>query len=492
MGKLDLSNIIRVTLLAALRGLATLNTSALAIITDEVPIPADYGDSRTYLNSVSVRDDWGSNSDVYAYALAIFGQAPNIISGKGYLVVIPRDQTAAAQAAILSGSGPVNLTLLTATDYNMNVNVDGLGAGDALIGTIDTTSLATAETFLNSTAITAAGLVITLSGDLANAIVTISTIATGGTKSLVLGDSATGTDITTLLNLPKAVTVTGVDIGVERVKDTVLRTNGSIEYFGIVLNEKQSDADLTELAALIQTLDKILCVGSSSTADLTGIYTTLLNKGYTHTRTTIYTESAALALEFAVAYISRGLSVDYNGTKTALTMHLKDITGFVADTGFSQSLLDSANKSGTDFYGDFGIPKVFTSGANMFFDQIYSNLAFKLFLQVAGFNYLAQTNTKIPQTEEGMNGLKGAYRDVCDQFVINGTFAPGAWNDATTFGDPSDHIRNIKDFGYFVYAEPITAQAQAQRDARVAPVVQIAAKESGAIHSSDVTVFIEA
>ena len=57
-----------------------------------------------------------------------------------------------------------------------------------------------------------------------------------------------------------------------------------------------------------------------------------------------------------------------------------------------------------------------------------------------------------------------------------------------TFGNPEDLARNIKDAGYFIYSQPIAMQNPTERTARKAPVVQIAAKESGAIHSSNVIV----
>ena len=53
-------------------------------------------------------------------------------------------------------------------------------------------------------------------------------------------------------------------------------------------------------------------------------------------------------------------------------------------------------------------------------------------------------------------------------------------------------IRNIADFGYYVYSLPLAKQSQTQRDARVAPLIQCAGKDSGAIHSSDVVVMVEA
>ena len=171
---------------------------------------------------------------------------------------------------------------------------------------------------------------------------------------------------------------------------------------------------------------------------------------------------------------------------------LKDITGLVADTGITQTLHDSAKLGGVDIYPDIGIPKCMISGANLYSDQIYTRLALKVRLQISGFNFLAQTTTKIPQTEEGMDGLKGSYRAVLAQFVVAGVYAPGTWNSSETFGDPADHIRNIKERGYFIYSAPVALQAQAEREARIAPAIQIAAKESGAIHSSDLTILIEA
>jgi len=490
MSKLDISNVIRVTILSALRGLSDINTSALAIFTDEAPIPGDYGTSGVYLNASGVADDFGSNSDTYSLAQTIFSQNPNILTGGGYLVVIPRNQSALAQPATIVGKESIDLTSLNATDFNINLDIDSGGAVDIAIGEIDTTSISTALISLNNTAITNAGVKFEISGSLATAIITLKTIADGSSKTIDIGLAGTGTDLPTLLKLSGSAT--GSDAGVERVKDAILRTAGSVNYFGIVLNEKQSDVNLLELAATVQTLDKLLFVGSNLSADIEGVFSSVLNRGYTHTRCLYYSVSENDALTFAAGYGSRGLSTNFNGSDTAQTMHLKEIVGLEGDAGMTQTLLTKCGSAGVDSYVDFGVPKLFTSGANKYFDQIYSRLALKVKLQIAGFNFLAQTNSKIPQTEEGMNALKSTYRDVLSQFVTNGTFAPGTWKGSTTFGNPADHIRNIADFGYYIYSLPLSKQSQTQRDARVAPLIQCAGKDSGAIHSSDVTVLVEA
>ena len=132
----------------------------------------------------------------------------------------------------------------------------------------------------------------------------------------------------------------------------------------------------------------------------------------------------------------------------------------------------------------------FTSGANMFFDQVYNLQAFVGALQVAGFNYLAQSATKIPQTEAGMSGLKAAYTAVCNQYVDNAFLAPGSWTSSTTFVSQSVFLSNIANLGFYVYSAPVSQQAAAARAARQAPLVQIAVKEAGAIQSSDVIVYV--
>lgn len=490
-GQLSISNFIRVTLLAALRGLADVNTSALALFVDETPIPADYGDFGIYTGPDAVADDFGANSDAYRLAVMVFSQSPNIISGGGYLVVIPQKASAPASAATILGSGPVDLTKLTATDYKISLAIDGGSDADIAIGAIDSSSLAAATVSLNSYALESAGAEILVTGELTAALITLVSSTTGATSALSVGSVASGTDIAAPLGLAGAAT--GAAAGTERLKDAILRASALTPFFGIIANNKPAtDALMLETAKTVQTMDKLWFVGSASSGDVAGVFTTILNAGLTHTRGLLYTISADDALDFAAGYAGRGLSIDFSGSNTAHTMHGKDIVGVVADTGMTQTLLTACKNAGVDFYGDFGVPKVFTSGANQFFDQIYTRLAFKLRLTIAGFNFLATTNTKIPQTEQGLNGLKSAYRKVCDQFVTNGVFAPGTWLSSTRFGKPEDHDRNIKDVGYYIYSMPISQQSQTDRNARKAPATYIAAKDAGAIHSADVSVMIEA
>jgi hypothetical protein len=221
----------------------------------------------------------------------------------------------------------------------------------------------------------------------------------------------------------------------------------------------------------------------------------LTASSFTNTRMLYYgdTSSSGIqnALVMAASYAGLALSVNFNGSLTTTTMHLKVLAGVAPDPSMTQTILNEAVACGADVYVSLqGVSAVFISGANTFYDNVYNLLWFTGALQIAGFNYLAQTGTKVPQTESGMDGLKGAYKSVCQQAVTNGYCAPGSWTSATTFGNNAQLLANVSQVGFYIYSQPVAQQLQTARAARQAPVVQIAIKEAGAIQSSNVIVAV--
>ena len=280
----------------------------------------------------------------------------------------------------------------------------------------------------------------------------------------------------------------------ETLGAAITRTQGLVQYFGIMSETIEDQTDGLAAAAVAAPLNVLLFLVSRTSADiLPGGYLDLIRTGsFYNTRGLYYggaTDIAAL-VEMA-GYAGRALSTNFDGSNTTSTMHLKQIIGTNPDPSMTQALLIDALNAGADTYVSLqGVPAVFCSGANQYFDQIYGQGWFTGALQVAGFNYLAQSSTKIPQTEQGMSGLKGAYRAVCQQAVSNAYVAPGQWNSSVNFGNQVDFLANIAQYGYYIYSQPISQQSQAARAARQAPLVQIAIKLAGAIQSSDVVVYI--
>lgn len=282
----------------------------------------------------------------------------------------------------------------------------------------------------------------------------------------------------------------------ETLATAINRAESLVQFFGI-LSTKDYDADeVSAAAAVVQTMNKMLFVVSNSVSDIaaTGSFHDITEAGYDKTRCLAYlSETTEPAKVMAAAYAGRALSTAFEGSNTTSTMHLKDLVGITADPTMTQTQLNLCQNCGADAYVNIaGIAKTFTSGANGFFDQVYNRCWFLGALEVAGFNALAKVSTKVPQTEPGMTILKGAYRLVCDRAVRNGYVAPGAWNSADRFGDVEAMLRNIEEVGYYIYSLPVNQQAQTEREERKAPLVQIAIKEAGAIHSSNVMVYINA
>ncbi len=503
---ISLNNIVRVAISGPPKGLAVVNTSALAMITHEAPIRSwgskEFG---LYVDAQKVTEDFGSGSVTSKLAETVFSQKATILKGGGHLLVIPRKQTAAASPATVSSLSGINFYELKATDYRMRFWDDGSSVKDVEIGELDLTDISSITKSLNSQFGTQGNdLVFTVSGEITNAFVTVKTQATGAAARISfasLPTSESGTDLLAALNLldkDNDAEATGTDgPGLESVKDTILRTVGSIPYFATIYTQILPRADLIQTAATVQSLNLLQFVVSNTKEDLyeatatvtAGLFNKILQKGYTKTRTLYYNKSDEEALTFAAGYASILLSMNFSNPGSALTMNLKDFTGLEADTSIGDTEFNLARTSGVDILASIGIPKIFSNGANLYADQVYTRLALQVDLQIAGINFLSTTNTKIPQTEEGMVGLKGAYSSVLHSYVIAGVYAPGEWKSSTVFSpDGDDHRRNVAEWGYYVYSSPVAQQTPEMRAVRIAPVVQIAVKEAGALHSSNVVV----
>ncbi len=434
-----------------------------------------------YLSATQVGVDFGTNSKTAQMANAVFSQQPNILAGGGQLIVIPfavNVQSLSFNATPTSGAYELTWNSLTTAS-------------------ITTLTAAAAQTALQALA------------GLSQVRVTGSMVSGGafkvwffgqyGVSALALGSTSNTLSPTTTIT--QATVATGESWGT-----AVTRTTSLVSYFGAMVNETCAtigSTDLLAAAAIIQALNVIGFAVSYTSGDLTvgsGMLALLQSGSFTQMRGLYYGDSTTVggilginALNMMASYASRGLSTNFSGSNTTQTLHLKPLTGVQPDPTITQTILNNAGIAGADTYISLqGVACIFCSGQNSFFDQVYNLQWFVGALQVAGFNYLAQSSTKIPQTEQGMDGLKSAYRQVCSQAVANQYLAPGTWTSSTTFGVQKDFTNNISQVGYYIYSSPIATQSTAARAARQAPLVQIAAKQAGAVHSSTVIVYVNA
>lgn len=436
-----------------------------------------------YITPQQVLLDFGSSSKTYAMANAIFSQQPNILSGDGQLIIILMQ----TQIANLSFSGVAASGTFLVT-YNAN--------SSAAINWNDTPAQVQAkiQAIPGLSQVQVTGSIIGQSMNIIlygvyGAGLTVST----GTNSLETSGIAP-------ITITETVGTAGETIGA-----AISRTASLVQYFGILVNESAGtgqvipSADVAAAAAIVQALVKILFFVSNSSSDLTattGMVAVNSAAANTQTRINYYGDVVANALNFIAAYAGRMLCVDFSGSNTTLTMQLKQLATISPDPSMTQTIYNQALAAGSDIYVSFGlgaangsnVSSVVISGANLFSDQVYNRLWIASAIQIAGFNYLAQTTTKIPQTEAGMTGLKASYGAVCQQAVTNQYLAPGAWNSSTVFGNPAQLILNVAQVAYYIYSVPVAQQSQANRAARHAPLVQIAIKEAGGINDSNVLV----
>lgn len=381
---LALSNIIQVSVIAPGAQLGVPNMSALAIITKETA-PVSWSAGQTYgiyLSPNAVAADWGSNADVTNMAIAIFSQSPNILTGGGYLIIVPRLQSPS----------------------------------------------------------------------------------------------------------------------LESIENCLIRISGTIFFEGFMIDEEMGSQVSTflNLCNYVQSTSMMFFYTSSNIADLNpgSMLDQVRTLGDTRTRTMYYGGALTNGQTqiFSAAYSGRGMSVNFSGANTFLSMQLQTLATIEPDQTINQTSYQAAQTAGVDTYVSFsGVPSVATSGANLFFDQVYGRTWIAFQLSTNGFNYLknaAQVPGKIPQTEIGMTGLKDAYIQAFNQGVTCGYMAPGTWTLPFSFGNPQAFADNISSQGYYIISQPIAQQNMAQRDARQAPLVQAAIQEAGAINSSSVIVYV--
>ncbi len=484
--QLALTNVINISVSAAQAGIGEYNTSNLAIFTTDTFDEETFGDLgyKIYLSPQEVGEDFGTESQTYAQAVAIFSQKPNILAGNGYLVIIPILEdlpSVTAEQLITFSDAPTagSFKLVYDEETSAAIAFDDVAA-DVQTALRDLTGLET----------------VTVTGDFSVGFTVVFTGVTGPVPNLDVANNSLDNTDGDNVDVTVATTVVGQSPGTETLSAAIIRTESLVQYFGLMGMVVYGESEMLAAAATVQALNKIAFFASNLVASIAegGVLDLLRSGSLTQSRGLYYGSSAeADALVMMAAYAGRGLSTNFSGSNTTSTMHLKDLAGVQPDPTMTQTRLNLAQAAGADCYVSLqGVPKVFCSGQNSFFDQVYNLQWFVGALQVAGFNFLAQSSTKIPQTEDGMDGLKDAYRSICEQAKTNQYSAPGEWNSSTTFGVQSDFLQNIQQRGYYIYSQPVSQQLQTARAARQAPLVQIALKEAGAIHSSAVLVYVNA
>ncbi|ELW2872585.1 DUF3383 domain-containing protein [Salmonella enterica] len=286
---------------------------------------------------------------------------------------------------------------------------------------------------------------------------------------------------------------TGEAGAAENLMDAVNAVMGYTNWYGLGIADKEdvADDDWLKVAAAVEAsgVSRILAITTSDPATMDATSTTDLAyklKAAKYGRTFVqYSSSSKYA---ALSAFGRAFTVNFNGSNTTITLKFKQEPGITYETLTTDqaAALDARNCNVFVYYqNDTAILQQGVMSSGDFFDERHGLDWLQNYVQTNLYNLLYTSTTKIPQTDAGVTRLLSNVEQSMDQSVTNGLVAAGVWN-----GGPIGQLDSGDTLtkGYYVYAQPISEQAQADREARKAPVIQVACKLAGAVHFADVQV----
>lgn len=489
----NLKRVVSVTLSGGASTVALSDLNRTAILTSEVGVLSSSKRYGTYLSSAAVDADYGSNSQTAAFARTFFGTTPNPSTGGSPLIIgfwRKEDENVPDSAAVLT-SAPLDLESTFAqvrsiSDGAFDIDVDGTTVVVASLDLRSATNMDDVAAAID-TALTGASAV--MSGP--SLVITSDTSGAASTLTFA-SDSGAGTylgDILSISNGSGAVIVNGAAAEVlpaESQVEALTALRDETRFYGAAFID--AVVDVAGVAAWAQA-NSVLVYETFSGESVLDVDVAnpvwLVTSSSQHNMRCLY--SINNNRHFAIAYMSRLHTVNFNAANTALTMHLKSLP--IPAEDLTDTIIDSALRVGLDIYISVDTaPSVFCSPANSFADEIYNLMGLQNALQVNVFNRLRGTAGAIPQTDQGIATLVSTCEQTATTFVTAGVLAPGTWTSPDMFGDPGQFSRAIESQGYFFLAQPLSAQSRSSRENREAPPINGAVKLAGAVHSADVLV----
>lgn len=478
---LSVSDVVNVQVVMSPKAAAMRNFGSLLILGASNAIDTNER-LRLYTSLDAIATDFGTTAPEYLAADLYFSQTPQpavCYIGKwaqaatsGILhggILTTAQQALANFTAIINGGMKITIDgtqkSLTALNFSGATNLNG-------IASIVTTALAGAGT-------------VTWNATYGRFEVTSAT--TGATSTVSQATAPTsGTDVSGLLGLATGSAVAG--IAAESMLSAVTTlANMSNDWYGLnVAASGIQDSDRLAVAGFIEgaSVSRIYGITTQNTAVLDPTQTTDIAsqlKALNYKRTFVqYSSSSPHA---AASLFGRAFTVDFNGSNTTITLKFKQEPGVAAEnlTETQAAALKSKNCNVLVQYNNqTAIVQEGVMVNGYFFDEVHGTDWLQNDVQTAIYNLLYTSTTKIPQTDAGVNMILATIESCLDQAVNNGLVAPGVWS-AAGFGALAQGQTLSK--GYYVYAPPVSSQAQADREARKAPVIQCAIKLAGAVHS---------
>lgn len=485
MAQLPVSAVVNVSLNMAPTAAATRDFGALLILGTS-PVIDTRERIRTYNNIEGVASDFGISAPEYLAAQKYFAQSP-----RPAVVLIGR-WPKTATAGLLHGK------ILTTAEQALS-GFQAITAGTMAV-TVDGT--AKSLTAINLSAVTNLNGV--ASAITAKLLPAGTCVWDGGQKRFDIISATTGPASTVsyaadgalaaLLGLQSSQAPAPVDgVAAENILATVQKAvDMTANWYGCtVADSTLGEADILAIGQFVESLDqsRIFGVTSGDTNALASGSTTdipfkLKQLGLART----FVQFSTTTPYAAASLFGRAFSVNFQGNNTTITLKFKQEPTVVAEqlTTSQAAALKAKNANVfVEYNNNTAIIQegVMCNGA--FIDERHGLDWLQNDVQTAIWNLFYTSGTKIPQTAAGLNRVCAVIEARLEQAVRNGLISAGIWN-----GDEFGALK-AGDFlskGYYVFANSIDTQSQADREARKAPPIQVAIKLAGAVHFVNVLI----
>jgi hypothetical protein len=482
MAGLSVSDLVNVSVALSPTATQTENFGALLLVGSSSVIDVKER-IRSYSTLTGVAGDFGTSAPEYLAANLFFSQSPQ----PSTLFIGRWAQTATSgilHGGSLSASQQTLSNFTSVTSGGMNITIDGTQVSLSALNLSGVSNLNGVASIIN-TALTTHGSC-TWNASY-NRFEFVS--ATSGTTSSVGFGSApgSGTDISALVGSTSASGASAVaGIASETLLSAVQTlTTMSSAWYGLALAvASPASSDVLAVASYVEgvnphrffvvTTQDANALVSSSTTDLAAqIQALSLN----HTAVQ-YSSSSPYA---GVSLFARQATVNYGGNNTVVNLMFEQEPGVTAETLTETQAAALKGKNCNVFVNYSNSAAIIqwgTSASGQFIDIIIGLDFIANATQTAVFNLLYGSQSKIPQTDAGVNLIVTTIESVLVSGVSDGLLAPGIWN-----GPAIGPIVNGQTLtkGYYVYAPPVATQSAADRAARKSPVIQVLLKMAGAI-----------
>jgi hypothetical protein len=483
---IPVSKVVNVAIQASPTFPAAKGFGLLCIIGNSQSLPI--GDRiRFYSRLTDVAVDFGSTTEEYKAAQVFFSQTP----APTELAIARRFDAAVPGELLGSLSCSKNLADYTAIAAgSLTLNVDG---GEVALTEINLSAAANLNAVAAAvqTALSAlkAGSTVTYTGT--RFIVRSGTTGAASAVSAATAPAA-GTDLGPIMGLTAALGAKAtVGSAVETITDTLnnlQNANGS--WYGLTFTKEVTEQNIKDAAAWTETQAKVFGYTTANNTVLdaasdTDIASYMKSMNYSRTIGQ-YDDNDSYAV---VSALSRAFTVDFAGQSTTITLKFKqepDVTPTTL-TESQRLVLVGKNINYYSYFGDSAILAEGVMASGRFFDEVHGLDWLKNAIETNVFGYL-YASPKVPQTDKGVARVVQKVEKACQQGVDNGLLAPGYWN-----GEGVGEVESGEFLpkGFYVYAAPVAQQSQADREARIAPLITVLAKGSGAIHHVDITLNFE-